>query len=77
MLARDHLSIPNAKLLTMLFMFILLFSLVAVVGVAMFVSRTADHGEAQFDSDTGKAKDPSAKKPPVDPVPAKRIEPDE
>lgn len=61
----------------MLFMFILLFSLVAVVGIAMFVSRTADHGEAQFDSDTGKAKDTSAKMPPADVTPAKRIEPDE
>ncbi len=32
----------------MIFLAILLISLVAVVGVAMFVSRTAEHGEAQF-----------------------------
>ena len=38
----------------MIFMFILMVSLVAVVGVAMFVSRTASHGEARFDSETGK-----------------------
>ncbi|MEO9463658.1 MAG: hypothetical protein ABJ242_13090 [Marinomonas sp.] len=57
----------------MLFMFILLFSLVAVVGVAMFVSRTASHGEARFDSDTGKTKPDPGKVPPVDVMPAKRI----
>ncbi len=61
----------------MVFMFILLFSLVAVVGVAMFVSRTAAHGEAQFDSETGKTIKKADKKLPQDPVPAKRIDPKE
>lgn len=34
----------------MLLLAILLVSMVGVVGVAMFVSRTAEHGEARFDS---------------------------
>lgn len=33
----------------MIFLGILLISLVAVVGVALHVSRTIEHGEAQFD----------------------------
>ncbi|MEP2736993.1 MAG: hypothetical protein ABJP34_11945 [Erythrobacter sp.] len=60
----------------MIFMFILLVSLVAVVGVAMFVSRTASHGEARFDSDTGKTLDGDAADHREDAVPAKRINKD-
>ena len=38
----------------MIFLGILLISLVGVVGVALYVSRTIEHGEAQFDGRTGK-----------------------
>jgi hypothetical protein len=61
----------------MLFMLILLFSLVAVVGVAMFVARTAAHGEARFDSDTGKTLTKPEDKRREDAVPAKRIDEDQ
>lgn len=58
----------------MIFMAILLISLVAVVGVAMFVAREVDYGEARFDSDSGKVKSSEANKPTGPAEPANRKE---
>ncbi|MEL6486670.1 MAG: hypothetical protein AAFQ13_05940, partial [Pseudomonadota bacterium] len=41
-------------------------------GVVMYLSKTIDHGEARFDSETGKPLEDPAKRPHADPRPATR-----
>lgn len=56
--------------------FVMIFLIVFVLlgGVVMYLSKTIDHGEARFDSKTGQVKCDDGPEPPIDPVPAKRIE---
>ena len=59
----------------MIFMTILLVSLVAVLGVALYVSRTVDHGEARFNAQ-GEIKQ-KHKQEPEHAEPASRIRPND
>jgi len=56
----------------MLFVLIFLIAFVLLGGVVMFLSKTIDHGEARFDSETGKPiRDPDGPDP--DARPATRL----
>ena len=56
--------------------FILIFLVVFVLigGVVMYLSRTIEHGEARFDSATGKPISREDRKPAGPVIPARRIE---
>ena len=64
----------GSVLFTVIFATIFLVAFVVIGGVVLYLSKTVDHGEARFDSETGKQKRDDASPPPKDARPATRIE---
>ncbi len=71
---------------TAIFIMVFLVAFVLLAGLAMYLAKTIDHGEARFDSESGKTlpkvstfDEPAGRvgEPPENPTPAKRIEPGE
>ncbi len=73
-------------LFMVIFATIFLVAFVLIAGVVMYLSKTIDHGEARFDSESGKTlpkvstfdePDGRVGEAPENPTPARRIEPAE